>query len=306
MVDRTRLSARVIVVILIVGLIGASCKTPDTQGGLSPSDVKPSRILAAPAGLVGMTQVGTNGSMWVLAGTGAIKTITQLNVASGAILRTVGVNSSATDIVQSPTGVVVVGIGSSTAGAVSLYDGGSGSVIATIPVSAPVIRLALSNDGTTVYALEGASAVRSVVAVGIQQRAIIQSGIPLEKSAVAVQPLSDGSGLWVLLSDGTVEEVSLASGQVMTSFGTGGPCQALAISPNGRSLYILRAVKIPSTVPGVAPNVAVVSIATESDVRALPAPDNAVDIAIAPDGRTIYMGVGTPTVGNVQAFALTG
>jgi len=55
-----------------------------------------------------------------------------------------------------------------------------------------------------------------------------------------------------------------------------------------------------------ADNVAVVDVATESQVRALPAPTHSVGVQASLDGHSLYLVVGTATYGNIQVFALPG
>jgi len=73
----------------------------------------------------------------------------------------------------------------------------------------------------------------------------------------------------------------------------------LAISPSGTTLYVLRST-------ATADNVAVVDVATEAQVRALPAPAHSVGVEASLDGHSLYLIVGTGTYGNIQVFALPG
>jgi DNA-binding beta-propeller fold protein YncE len=168
-----------------------------------------------------------------------------------------------------------------------------------------VIDLAASSNGPQFYALVGTTKVRAVelLAPGAPRA---QKSIPVDNRAVAIAPLPDGSGIWVLLSTGTVQEVSAATNHVVTSFATGEQAAALALSPDGKILYVLRAVQELSIAPHVGSNVAVVDLATEQVTHVLPAPAHCVDISISADGRTLYDAVGTSKVGNIQAFALAG
>ena len=73
----------------------------------------------------------------------------------------------------------------------------------------------------------------------------------------------------------------------------------LTTSDTGGTLYVLK-----TTQGGASGNVSVINLSTEGQTKALPAPAHSVDLQLSPDGMSLYLVVGTPTLGNVQQFAL--
>jgi hypothetical protein len=288
-----------------LSLVISGCTLGSPHSAVRVATTQRPHIVPAPAGLVAITQVQADGSLWTLSGSATVKTLTRVDVASGAVLARIGVSNAATTLVQSYTGILVLGSSTPSAGSLEVRNGTTGAIQKTIAVSGPVIRMALSPDGATLFALDGTATVRAVEVVNLTTGKTTAS-IPVDPTTVAIEPTPGGPELWLLGQDGTLVERSISTPQVLTQFGTGAQARALAISPDGSRIYVLRAVLVPGTAPGVAPNVAVVDVATEKVTKALPAPANALDIAISQDGRTLYDGVGTPTLGNVQAFSLAG
>lgn len=284
-----------ILAVALLALVLASCGKTTGTATLSPP-LKPSSFIPAPAGLLSGTTPAPNGVMWVLAGTGNVRTLHQIDLASRSDQGAIPAPSSAAAIAQSATGLLGVGLGTATTGALEIRNGTTGALVATVPVGEPVRSVAAGDNGTTFYELDGdaASASVSVINTSADQ---VQGTVPVPLHSVAAVPNPGQDMLWVLQPDGLVDEVTLASGKIAAQFSIGHSGRALALSPDGNTLYVLKGL-------GSARNVAVVDLATESVSRELPAPAGAVGLVLSPDGSTIYDLVGTPTVGNIQAFSL--
>ena len=280
---------------VFVALVLAACgKTTATTTPSPP--LKPSGFIPAPAGLFSGATPAPNGLMWVLAGTGNVRTLQQIDLAHRSDLGVVPAPSSAAAIAQSSTGLLGVGLGTATTGALEIRNGTTGALVATVPVGEPVRSVAAGTNGVTFYVLDGdaASASVSVINTSADQ---VQGTVPVPLHSVAAIPDPGQDMLWVLQPDGLVDEVTLASGKLAAQFSIGRSGRALALSPDGNTLYALKGT-------GSVRNVAVVDVATESVSRALPAPADALGLVLSPDGSTLYDLVGTPTVGNIQAFSL--
>jgi hypothetical protein len=292
-------------VALIAALFAGCSSQSSAPPKPAPVGQKPDLIFPAPAGVIAITSPQVNASMWILAGNNSIKTLTMVDAITGKIQRRLPVSSQATDVVQTAPGTLIVGLRTATTGALDLINPVSGFATVSIPVAAPVLKLASSVNGALLYVLEGTSKARAVSIYNVNAKRLIKS-IPVDKRAVAVEALPDGSGIWVLLQNGKVDEISLATNEVLTTFTTGGNASALAASPDGMTLYVLRPVEQVSTVPGFGSNVARVKLATQQVTHVLPAPGHCVDIAISTGGQLLYDAVGTATFGNIQVYSLAG
>jgi hypothetical protein len=254
-------------------------------------------VIPAPANTIALTAPQTDGTFWTLSGTKTTKTITRIDVDSGHVRAIVGVDRSASDIVESASGVLALGLGA-LAGAVNLRQVSNGASITTVPTAYPVTRVAASEDGTLIFALQQAGAHSSVAEIGTQSDRIVRT-VPVPASTMDIIPSGSGAGFWVLLPAGEVEQFATAGTQPVTEFSTGAAAARLALSPNGRTLYVLR---VTTTVA----NVAVVKLTTQSVQTVLPAPANSVDMTISLDGRQLYAAASPPGVSTIQAFALPG
>jgi len=235
--------------------------------------------------------------MWLLAESGGDATLQELNLTSGKIETIVPESTAAKSLVQSPSGVVAVGVATGSTGAVELRNGSSGAVVATVPIGAPVKGLAAGADGTTLYVLNGTATSASVTLVNLQtDQTSVSVPVPLSTTAVAVQPT--GQDLYALTAGGTVDEINVGNGSVTGRFSIGSDPVQLAISNSGSTLFVLKRA-------GSGTNVGVISLATERQVRAMAAPADCVDIQLSGNDQQIYDVVGTATYGNVQVFPLS-
>jgi DNA-binding beta-propeller fold protein YncE len=234
--------------------------------------------------------------VWVLAGTARARTINQVSLSTKTQHQAVGVSSNARAVTQSSTGLIALGLATKTTGAVELLSGSAGSINATVPVSNPVLGLAFGDDGTTLYVLEGLAHVRSVAIVDTLTRKLERT-IGLPSDAVAIVPTPDQKAIWSVQKSGVVQKTSLTSGKPISAFPTDGPGIAIALSPNGGTLYVLKGTH-------ATPNIAVISTATEVQKKVLPAASHSMSLGISLDGSELYDLAGTATYGNIQIVKL--
>lgn len=254
--------------------------------------------MPAPAGLISGGAPQPDGTMWVLAGSPASRTIQEIDVATSKTLGVVPVSASASALTELSTGVIAVGTATSTAGSVELRDGSTGALTKSIALSAPVRSLAAGANGTDVYALVSSSKAAAVDVVDTSTGSVVGK-VPVSLGAVSVVGSPGGSSVYVLSNNGAVEQLAVTGGAPAARFSVGHSGIALAISPSGSALYALKG-------GGSVRNVAVVSTATESVQRVLPAPAGAVGVQVSADGTDLYDLVGTSGVGNVQVFPVGG
>ncbi len=237
--------------------------------------------------------------MWLLARTDAAADLHELNLTTGKIDVTIPAASSSTSVSQSPSGVLGVGLATTTSGALEFRNGSSGALIATVPIGAPVKGVVAGADGTTFYVLNGSTASMSVTLVNDQtDKVSVSVPVPLDSVAVTVDPT--GQTFSALRADGHLDQIAVGTGAVSSSFPVGSTPVQLVTADTGTTLYILK-----STSSGAGADVGVVDTATESQIRALPAPADSVGLQVSPDGRTLFLVVGTLSYGNVQTFPLS-
>jgi hypothetical protein len=268
---------------------GASAHSATAAGKLSPQ-----RILSAPRGLLSAAEPQPNGTMWVLAGTERSRGLFQLDPGNAQVLGSISVSNAAQSVAQTSTGLIGLALGRGRAGALELLDSHTAKVRRTVPLPAPAQQVVVGSDGRTLYVLTAWHAVASVSVVD-SGSGRVQGAVPVPGDTVSMVPDLQQSTLYVLESNGLVKQIGIAGGKIQASFRVGDSGGSLAISPDGRTLYALKDT-------GTAPNVAVVSLATETVRRALPAPANCLQVLVAPGGNQILDVVGAHTYGNVQVF----
>jgi DNA-binding beta-propeller fold protein YncE len=282
------------------GLVAAcggstSAGAPSTTA-VSTHVVHPTRTYAGPAGLTAGGQPQPNGYLWLLAKSHGSANLQQLNLTTGKVVQVVPESAGADSISQSPSGVLGVGVGTSTTGAVEFRNGSSGVLLSTVPIGAPVKGVFAGADGTTFYALNGTASSSSVTLVDSQtDKATVSVPVPLDTKAIAVDP--SGADLFALGAGGTLDDITIGSQTVNASFTVGTKPIQLAVSPNGSTIYVLNS-------DGSIDDVGVIDANTERQTKALPAPTNAVGLQVSIDGQSLYDIVGTPSYGNVQVFPI--
>lgn len=243
-------------------------------------------------------QPQANGIMWLLSGSGRVRTLSDLNLNAGRVEGVVPESSSATALAESSTGVIGAGLATATTGALQFHNGGTGALLATVPIGAPALDVAAGADGNTFYVLNGGPASRSVTVVDQpQNKAVGTVGVSLGTVSIAAAPAQNA--VYTLTDTGTVAEVSTVGRQVLTQFSIGHSGRDLALSPDGTTGYVLKG-------QGRVRTIAVVNMTTETVLRVLPAPADAERLTLSPGGSMLYVAVGTPAYGNVQVIPATG
>jgi len=188
------------------------------------------------APIISVSNVQADGTIWVLAGRGHNRTMTKVDVASGAFVTSESVSPQASAIAQSPNGEVALGTSNGPSSAVILYGGATGNYLGTVRVSGPVTALAMSPNGTKVYALEATKPNRTLFVFDQTHQ-----GFPYQVGgdAVDVAPLNGGADIWILHADGTLAEMSFFPNEVVKSVSVGARAKSLAVSPDGNTLYVL-------------------------------------------------------------------
>ena len=278
-------------------VVVAACSSaaPIPRVTATPSGGKPQQVFAAPANLMAAAQPQPNGTLWVLAGDAASKGLFDINLATGSGIGSISVSNAAQSVTESLDGVVGLALGMGRAGALELLNGNTGKVIRTIPLGAPARDVIVGSDGATFYVLNGTSRAASVTVVN-SRNGTVQGTVPVPPDTVSIAPDAAGVGVYALEPDGTISQIAIAGGKIMSTFPVGSPARSIALSPDGSTLYVLKDA-------GAAANVAVVNVATQSVKQVLPAPANCLQVLVSADGSQLYQLVGTRSYGNIQVSA---
>jgi DNA-binding beta-propeller fold protein YncE len=235
-----------------------------------------------------------NGTLWTLAGDAASKGLFDINLGTGDGIGSISVSNAARSVTESLAGVVGLALGTGRTGALELLNGNTGKVIKTVPLGAPARDVIVGSDGATFYVLNGSSRSASVTVID-SRNGDEQGTIPVPLDTVSIAPDSAGISVYALEPNGTVSQIAIAGGKVMSTFQVGSGGTSLALSPDGSTLYVLKNA-------GSGANVAVVNVDTESVLKVLPAPANCLQVLVSADGTQLYQLVGSPSYGNIQVF----
>jgi hypothetical protein len=279
----------------LAGCDAAPSATPSpTTTPHQASDV--STIVPLPSGVISAAQVQPNGTAWVLSGDSAVKTLTQVDLSTKKSEQSVGVSSSAQAVAQSSTGLLALGLGTASAGAVEILNGTSASVTGTVAVGAPVRALAFGADGVTLYVLDGTTTTASVTVINTSTERVVSTiGVSADANGVAPDPTQ--TTIWTVEQSGNVQQTSLQSTKPIQQFALGAPGIALAIAPDSGTLYVLKGNQTAS-------NIDIISTATDTVERVIGAAASSVGLVPSISGTTLYDVVGSPTLGNIQAIPL--
>ena len=250
-------------------------------------------VLVAPADLIAVTGPGPDGSLWVLAGNKAQKTLSEINVALRAR------RSSPRRSRRTCRGRHAVGQ-RKCPGPGGRWRGGfqgcrhhlqrhDGAIPLYCAVTANGGPGGESNaTGSTVYELrEGAGTISSFL-LGTSNG--LGFDLPLTGQAVDLVPGPNSSTI-VLQPDGTVSTVAFPSLAYTPTVSTGSVGKAMAISPDGSTLFVLH----PAAKKGANASVSVINATTHQVEKTISVPPECTDIAISPAGTTLYAGLrGTP------------
>jgi DNA-binding beta-propeller fold protein YncE len=273
------------------GSAGHPGATPQRTGA---ARVLPQRILRAPRSLLSLAGPQADGTMWALAGrldTGLFRFAS----GTGKLASGLPVSNTARSVAVSPTGIIALALAGKASGALELLSSQTQKPVQTVALPAPARQVATGPGSPAFFALTAWSSVASVTIVGVT--GAVRGTVPVPADTVSVAPDPAQGSLYALEKTGLVDEVRITSGKIISQFRAGQAGRAIAISPTGSTLYVLKGT------PKVS-NIAVVDAATESVRRVLPAPSYCRGLLVSPSGDQLYEVVGTSGYGNIQVFAL--
>jgi hypothetical protein len=292
---RARMRGVAALVTISAAIVLAACGNggPDA-GSRHPAGILPEHIVAAPKSLIAVAEPQPNGTIWALAGSSTTG-LFNIDALNGRATGSVPVSDTARSVAETSSNVIGLGLGSKHGGALELLDGSTATVTRTIPLAAPARQVIAGSDGTTFYVLTSWARAASVTVVNARNGKT-EGSVPVPADTVSIAPNVQQTALYTLQADGLVDEISVSGGKIMAEFRVDdGQSASMALSPDGSTLYVLKA-------GHDAPNVAVVDVNTESVRRVLPAPSGCLELLVSPTGNQLYEVVGTPHYGNIQIF----
>jgi DNA-binding beta-propeller fold protein YncE len=255
--------------------------------------VVPQRIVQAPMSMRAAAAPQADGTMWALAGR-TTRGLFRFSAVDGRRIGSVPVSAAARSVAESDDGVLGLALGTSRSGALQLMSARTPKAIRAVPLPGPAREVSAS--GVEFYALAGRPGAASVTVINGRNGAI-RATVPVPADAVSVAPDPGHGSIYVLEKTGLVEQVGVPDGKITGRFKPGAGGRALALSPDGGTMYVLKGTTAIA-------NVAVVDLATESVHRVLPAPSHCRGLLVSASGRQLIEVVGTSGYGNIQVFAL--
>jgi DNA-binding beta-propeller fold protein YncE len=265
-----------------------------SSAGAVTAKLTPERILNAPKGLLAVAEPQASGTLWALAGTSSVGLFRLSTAAAGRPSGSVSVSSAARSVAETSGGVLGLALGARQSGALELRDARTGKLIRSVALPAPARQVVA--DGSDFYVLTAWSGSASVAVVSARSGTIRHS-VPMPADAVSIAPDTAQGSIYALEQTGLVDEIAVSDGKIVAKFKAGDDGEAIALGPDGGTLYVLKGT------PQVS-NIAEVQVSTESVRRVLPAPSHCNGLLVLASGRQLYEVVGTPGYGNIQVFAL--
>jgi hypothetical protein len=294
------LQSRWVVAAMAGGIMLASCGAAGTGNATTTTAPGRPAIVQTEPDTIDFVRPTAAAETWVLSGTRLAKEISLVNLSTHRAPTTVGVDTGARAVATSANGVLAVASGHMKAGTgtLDLYDASHGHLQVVIPLPGPALTVVSGVHATSFWVIEQIGAAR-VVATFSSTGTPLGAAVPVSPALADIAVFPNQSALWGLLANGTIEQISLPTGQITTSFSTGQAATALALSPSGNTAYVLR-----SAIP--APNVAQVNLDAQSNTTVYPAPAHSIALAVSANGRTMYVAASSHRFGDIQSFELHG
>ncbi len=183
-------------------------------------------------------------------------------------------------------------IASETAGKVVVFDVKSSKVVQEIATGGPIGGLALSPDGSALYAALAAPNGRVLVINTKSGKVTKKIRVGHTPSAVVVSP--DGKTVYACVKfNNNVAVVDVASGKVTGKIAVSREPEAAAITADGKTLFVAN--HLPAGASDgdyAAAKVSVIDTTSEKVVASLELPNGSMalrDITISPDGKHAYV-----------------
>jgi DNA-binding beta-propeller fold protein YncE len=272
----------------MAGVTLASTSIAAVAAGAPPAAaVTATTNISIPGLINGITQPLANGSMWALTILGNQEVMYQVSIRTHRLLGAEQVSNKADSIsISANGGTLAVGTTGGAYPAEVWYNGKTGRYTSSARSSGPVYQVAVNAAGDSIIALRGtstgASTARQVFGVGTSNGLGLPYSLPVSAVALALQPSTKGA--LILQANGTVGHLAFFGGLYINQFSTGGPANSMVLSPDGSTLYVLRAEADIST----SDTIAEVNVAHGTVSKVLQIGQYCAGISLSPDGSTLY------------------
>ena len=225
------------------------------------------------------------------------KTVSVIDTQSNTVIATIPVGGIPGGVAVSPDGnkiyVTSYNITSSLAndngkGIVSVIDGATNTVTATVSVGFYPTGVTVSPDGNKIYVTN--SKDNDVSVVNTQTNAVIATiPVGLDPRGVAVNP--DGNKIYVINNNyngsdpgyhgnGTVSVIDAATNKVIATLTVGSLPKGIAVTRDGSKIFVTNFKDN---------SVSVIDAATNSEIARVPAGNGPYGVAVNPAGTKIYV-----------------
>ena len=259
--------------------------------------IAPQRVLHAPQSMLAATELQANGVMWTLTGPDSAG-LSEISSATGQVKASFPVSDFARSVAESRTGVIALALATGRTGALQLVNAATRKVTRVVRFPMPAVQVAVGGGpgSSTFYVLTaGAGQARVMIVNGQDGR--VTGTVPVPPDVVSVVPDSRQTTLYAVQRSGLLDLIGIPGGKLLATIRAGsGGGESVALSPDGRTLYVLE------QLGGIA-NVALVSLAAKEVEKVLPAPGTCVQVLVAPGGGQLYEVVRAPRAGSIQVAA---
>lgn len=271
----------------------ASVPDGDTYG------IMPERILHAPQSMLAATDLQANGVMWTLTGPGSAG-LFEISSATGQVKTSFPVSEFARSVAESRTGVIALALATGRTGALQLVTAATRKVTRVVRFPMPAVQVAVGEGegqgSSTFYVLTARAGLARVMIVNGQDGQVTGT-VTVPPDVVSVVPDGRQATLYAVQRNGLLDVIGLPGGTLLARIRAGsGGGESIALSPDGRTLYVLE------QLGGIA-NIAVVNLAAKEVAKVLPAPGTCVQVLVAPGGGHLYEVVRAPRAGSIQVAA---
>jgi DNA-binding beta-propeller fold protein YncE len=268
----------------------STARAPGNDYGLQPE-----RVLHAPGSMLAATEFEANGVMWALTGPDSAG-LFQISPATGQVKSSFSVSDFARSVAESPAGVIALALDTGRSGALQLVTAKTRKVTRVVRFPRPAVQVAAAHGGSAFYVLT-ASASRARVAIVNGQDGRVTGTVTVPSDVVSVVPGVSQDTLYAIERDGLLDVIGIRGSKLVAKIRAGsGGGESVALSPDGRTLYVLE------QLGGIA-NIALVNPATRLVEKVLPAPGSCVQVLVSPDGGHLYEVVRTAGTGSIQVAA---